>query len=121
MGLPGPIRQIARARLPAGWVPDVYIALVDAFRECQPINIGALSCPKVALVADTHHGDQPIAAVLRHLKAERWDLIVVCFVKQHCHWFAESLSSPVLYGGPSLVARPYAGEPVTERIPAISF
>ena len=110
-----------RARLPAGWVPDVYIALVDAFRKCQPINIGALSCPKVALVADTHHGDQPIAAVLRHLKAERWDLIVGCFVKQHCHWFAESLSSPVLYGGPSLVARPYAGEPVTERIPAISF
>lgn len=109
------------ARLPAGWVPDVYVALVDAFQKCQPANLGVLSCPRIALVADTHHGQRPIDAVLRGLRSEPWDLIVSCCVRQHCHWFMESLATPVLYAGPSLLARPYAGPMFPERVHGISF
>lgn len=109
------------ARLPAGWKPDLFVAAIDSFGKCQPANLGVLSCPKVVLVIDTHHGDRPIDAMLRYLDRERWDLMVSCCARQHCHWFMEARSTPILYAGPSLLARPYAGPLFSERVHGISF
>jgi hypothetical protein len=73
------------------------------------------------LVIDTHHGDRPIDAMLRYLSRERWDLIVSSCARQHFHWFMENLSGQVLYAGPSLFARPYAGPLFSERVYVIGF
>lgn len=54
------------ARLPADQQPDVVVCLVDASWFNQPKNLAALKCPKVVLVADTHHMNKPVTGMLSY-------------------------------------------------------
>jgi hypothetical protein len=48
------LAAIAR-RLPAAQEPDLVVCLVDASWRNVPVNLAAFRCPKVLLIADTHH------------------------------------------------------------------
>ncbi|MGE5503468.1 MAG: glycosyltransferase [Actinomycetota bacterium] len=101
--------------------PDLFIAYVDSYGRAVPRNLAALACPKLLLVGDTHHGERPIAKLVAHARAERYDLIAVVPNRQSCHWFTEAGLGPVVYCGPSVLVRPYAGEIQRQRYPVVGF
>jgi hypothetical protein len=109
------------ARLPAGWQPDLFIAYVDSHGLCVPNNLAALSCPKLLIIGDVHHGVAPLSKVINHARSERYDLHVVLPTRQSCHWFTEAGMAPVIHCGAQLLIRPYEGEMVRERYPVIGF
>jgi hypothetical protein len=109
------------ARLPDGWRPDLFIAYVDSHGLSVPQNLSALTCPKILLVGDLHHGDRPLTKLLRYVAMERYDLHVVLFTRQSCHWFVEAGVAPVVHCGAPLLIRPYEGEIMRERFPVIGF
>src|SRR4051812_48230507 len=45
------------ATLPAPWNnPPAVFAMWDSDGKSNPINVGALTCPKILVLGDTHHG-----------------------------------------------------------------
>lgn len=75
------------AQLPADQQPDAVVCLVDASWRSTPRNLKALRCPKVLLVADTHHLNTPIAGMVRYAQAEPFDRIVLLYDRHHCEFF----------------------------------
>lgn len=75
------------ARLPADQQPDAVVSLVDASWRSMPRNLKALRCPKILLVADTHHLNRPIAGMIRYAQSERYDRIVLLYDRHHAEFF----------------------------------
>ncbi len=86
------------ARLPAHQRPDAVVCLVDASWRALPRNLGAFKCPKVLLVADTHHLVQPLVGMVGYARSEPFDRRVVLYDRHHAeilqaaglrhlHWF----------------------------------
>lgn len=76
------------ARLPAGQQPDVVVCLVDASWRNLPRNLATFKCPRVLLVADTHHLNSPLINMLRYATAEPFDRIVFLYDRHHAGFFA---------------------------------
>jgi tetratricopeptide (TPR) repeat protein len=76
------------ARLPAEQQPDAVVCLVDASWRSMPRNLQAFKCPKILLVADTHHLNEPIAGMIRYAKSEPYDRIVLLYDRHHWEFFA---------------------------------
>ena len=75
------------ARLPADQQPDAVVCLVDASWRSTPRNLKALHCPKVLLVADTHHLSTPIAGMIRYAQSEAFDRTVLLYDRHHAEFF----------------------------------
>jgi tetratricopeptide (TPR) repeat protein len=75
------------ARLPADQQPDAVACLVDASRLNLPRNLSALRCPKILLVADTHHLASPLLTLLRYAATERYDRVVLLYDRHHAAFF----------------------------------
>lgn len=75
------------ARLPADQKPDLVVCLVDASRRNVPRNLRAIGCPRVLLVADTHHMNSPIIGMLRYVTAEPFDRVVFLYDRHHAAFF----------------------------------
>jgi len=75
------------ARLPAGQQPDVVVCLVDAARQALPRNLRAFRCPKILLVADTHHLNAPITNMVRYAQSEPFDRVVLLYDRHHWEFF----------------------------------
>lgn len=75
------------ARLPADQQPDVVACLVDSSRFNLPRNLAAFRCPKILLVADTHHLQSPLLTILRYASAERFDRVVLLYDRHHAGFF----------------------------------
>jgi len=86
------------AKLPPDQKPDVVVCLVDASWRNVPHNLSGFSCPRVLLVADTHHLSSPLVGMLRYTAGERFDRIVLLYDRHHAalfhaagfrnlHWF----------------------------------
>ena len=60
--------------LPSGWVPDLLVVKTDATGANFPRNLKSLPCPKVLILGDTHHLDQPIRTLLDYADDESFDL-----------------------------------------------
>jgi glycosyltransferase involved in cell wall biosynthesis len=76
------------ARLPRGQQPDAVVCLVDASWRNLPRNLAAFKCPRVLLVADTHHLNSPLLNMLRYATAEPFDRIVLLYDRHHAGFFA---------------------------------
>jgi glycosyltransferase involved in cell wall biosynthesis/tetratricopeptide (TPR) repeat protein len=83
------VRDIIRT-LPASQKPEIVIVKADATGRNLPRNLGALKCPKILIVGDTHHMRQPIQSLLRYAKEEPFDFIVFDHTRHHAHLFAEA-------------------------------
>lgn len=88
---PGPYDVAAMLKeLPAEYhEPSLVMCQWDFNGQCEPRNLAAVKCPKVLLIADTHHGNKSLTRAIKLAMAEPWDLIVLEFNQQHCHWFAD--------------------------------
>ncbi len=89
------------AALPADQQPDAVVCLVDASWRAMPRNLRAFRCPKVLLIADTHHLNAPITGMIRYAQSEPFDRVVVLYDRHHWNFFkAAGLKS--LYWFPGL-------------------
>ncbi len=75
------------ARLSPQQKPDAVVCLVDASWRNLPRNLGAFKCPRVLLVADTHHLKSPLIGMLRYAAAEPFDRIVFLYDRHHAAFF----------------------------------
>lgn len=75
------------AKLPAAQNPDVVVCLVDASWRNLPSNLAAFSCPKVLLIADTHHMQSPLVGLLRYMAAESFDRHIFLYDRHHAAFF----------------------------------
>lgn len=75
-------------RLPPEQRPDVVVCLVDASRRNLPRNLTAFRCPRVLLVADTHHMTAPISGMVRYASEEVFDRIVLLYDRHHAGFFS---------------------------------
>lgn len=81
------LRAVA-GRLPADQQPDVIVVHVDGSSLAgTPKNIGAFRCPKILLVADTHHGERPISGILKYAQRESFDRVVLLYDRHHADLF----------------------------------
>jgi hypothetical protein len=75
------------AKLPLAQKPDVIVCLVDASWRCLPRGLAAFKCPKVLLVADTHHLQQPLLGMLRYATTEPFTRVVLLYDRHHAGFF----------------------------------
>lgn len=75
------------ARLPAAQQPDAVVCLVDAARQSLPRNLRGCRCPKILLVADTHHLNAPITNMVRYALSEPFDRVVLLYDRHHWEFF----------------------------------
>lgn len=75
------------AKLPLAQKPDAVVCLVDASWRCLPRGLAAFKCPKVLLVADTHHLQQPLLGMLRYATAEPFTRVVLLYDRHHAGFF----------------------------------
>lgn len=76
--------------LPGDKPPELLVVKADATGRIFPRNLGQLSCPKVLLVGDTHHMQQPIRTVLRYAQEEPFDYVIFDHTRHHARLFAEA-------------------------------
>jgi cytochrome c-type biogenesis protein CcmH/NrfG len=91
------------ARLPESQQPDMVVCLVDASWRALPRNLRAFRCPKVLLVADTHHLNTPLSGMIRYAKSEPFDRIVLLYDRHHSEFF-RSAGLHELYWFPGLTS-----------------
>lgn len=94
------------ARLPAEQHPELVVVKIDATLGNVPCNLSRLSCPKVLVLGDTHHLEEPIRRLLDYAVAERFDLIVSDHDRHHLHFFCEA-GFPKVGWIPCLSWRPF--------------
>lgn len=75
------------AKLPPEQRPDVVVCLVDASWRNAPRRLAAFDCPRVLLVADTHHQNSPIIGMIRYLAAEAYSRVVLLYDRHHAGFF----------------------------------
>jgi hypothetical protein len=113
------------ARLPAEQQPDVVVCLVDAAWRSTPRNLKALACPKVLLVADTHHLNGPINGMIDYARSEPFDRIVLLYDRHHAPLFrAAGLRDLFWFPGltfPHSDAAVFAARTTGERTAELAF
>jgi len=83
------VRDVVRS-LPASQQPEIVIVKADATGRNLPRNLGQLKCPKVLIVGDTHHMQQPVQLLIRYATDERFDFVIFDHTRHHAHFFAEA-------------------------------
>ena len=89
------------AKLPPEQRPDVVVCLVDASWRNTPANLAAFGCPRVLLVADTHHLNTPLLGMLRYMGGEPFDRVIFLYDRHHLALF-RSLGLSNAYWFPGL-------------------
>jgi tetratricopeptide (TPR) repeat protein len=77
-------------KLPPHQQPEAVVCLVDASWFNTPRNLAAFKCPKVALVADTHHMSRPITGMIQYLLSQPFDRIVFLYTRHHLDLLREA-------------------------------
>ena len=75
--------------LPGEQAPEVILVSVDATALNEPTNLAAFDCPKVALLADTHHLKRPLRNALAYLTEETFDFHIALYNRHHAHFFTD--------------------------------
>ncbi len=112
------------ARLPGDQQPDVVVCLVDASRRNLPRGLGVFKCPRVLLIADTHHLQSPLLGMLGYATSEPYSRNVILYDRHHAGVF-RSAGVKNLYWFPGLTF-PHGDETVrsarkTSRVERIAF
>ena len=83
--------------LPSDQRPELIVVLADSYEQCVPVNLAAVRGRRIRLVADTHHGQNPLQKMLGYARQEPFDQIVLIHGQQHLHWFTEAAIAPTVY------------------------
>ena len=75
------------AELPAGQYPDVVVCQVDCGFRIKPRNFGALRCPTILLVADSHWGDRALSSMVAYAASEPFSRVVVLYDRHHLEFY----------------------------------
>ncbi|MBC7368197.1 MAG: glycosyltransferase [Undibacterium sp.] len=78
------------AKLPGEQHPDAVVCLVDSSWRCTPRNLRAFSCPKILLMADTHHLRGPLTGMIRYAQSEPFDRVVILYNRHHADILREA-------------------------------
>lgn len=92
-------------QIPGGWEPDLFIAKVDAFFNQVPVNVGSLKCPKVLILGDTQHGEEPLQRMIQYAQSEQYDIYITDH-KRHHLWYFYLAGLRNLYWLPGLFLNP---------------
>ncbi len=92
-------------KLPNGWQPDLFVAKVDAFFNQVPVNVAQLKCPKVLILGDTQHGENPLTRMIQYATTEKYDIYVTDH-KRHHLWYYWLAGIHELYWLPGLFLNP---------------
>jgi Glycosyl transferases group 1 len=106
--------------IPEAQRPELSLVLVDSYQNCVPENLRAVPGRKLLLVADTHHGGNPLQTIMAYARQEPFDRIVVTHDPHHLHWFAEADIAPAKYI-PNVNCQMFAHGFNEDREPAIAF
>lgn len=87
------------------WEPDLFIAKVDAFQNIVPVNVAALKCPKVLILGDTQHGNNPLVTMVNYATSEKYDFYISDH-KRHHLWFYHLSGITNSYWLPGLFLKP---------------
>jgi tetratricopeptide (TPR) repeat protein len=79
--------SVIASRLPADQRPDLVVCLVDSSWFNVPCNFTAFKCPKIALIADTHHMAQPILGMINYLRMQKFDRNILLYTRHHLELF----------------------------------
>lgn len=115
--------EVIVANLPNGWYPDIFIAYINAFFYLVPVNVAALSCPKILLLGDTHHGLEPLQKMISYAQQEQYDFYIINFDRHHLwyywlagiknlFWLPTLLVTPPL---PNFMELPYQQKDITDK------
>jgi len=106
------------------WEPDLFVAKVDAYQQVVPVNIVAIKCPKVLILGDTQHGNDPLITMISYALSEKYDFYVTDH-KRHHLWFyhlagiKNTFWLPGLFLNPPLPGykeTPFANEKISENM-----
>ncbi|MDP6590533.1 MAG: glycosyltransferase [Alphaproteobacteria bacterium] len=106
--------------LPGEQAPEAIIVSADATALNEPTNLAAFDCPKVALLADTHHLARPLRNALAYLADEAFDFHIALYNLHHAHFFTEyGLAN--LHWLPGLTVTQYDAPRPSETVREIIF
>ncbi len=74
-------------RLGASQAPDVVVCLVDAGWRSVPQNLAQFRCPRILLVADTHHLQTPLLGMLQYALSQPYTRVVLLYDRHHAAFF----------------------------------
>ena len=102
------------AGLPAEQRPALVVVQVNRSAQTVARNLHAVDALKVLIAGDTHHLQNPISFLLEYVLAERYDVLVSEFDRQHLHYFVES-GLPRVHWLPFLSLNPHP-QPSSESL-----
>ncbi|MBF0225727.1 MAG: FkbM family methyltransferase [Desulfobacterales bacterium] len=76
--------------LPESQKPNFIIVKTDATGRLFPIELNSVNCPKLLILGDTHHLNNPIQTLIKYAKQEKFDFIISDHDRQHLHFFKEA-------------------------------
>ena len=77
-------------KIPKGQKPELLIIKADSTRNNFPAKLNLLEIPKVLIIGDTHHLQQPIRTMLDYALKEEFDYYVSDHKRHHLHYFIEA-------------------------------
>ncbi len=70
---------------------DLIVSILESSNKISfPKNLSKIKCPKLALVTDTHHSMYPISSVIRYIKREKFEHMLIFAQPAHLHFFYEA-------------------------------
>lgn len=69
---------------------DLMVSVLQAHSTCFPKNLYKINCPKIALVADTHHILHSISSIIHYMKHENFEHMLTASQPAHLHFFYEA-------------------------------
>lgn len=78
------------SQLPAAQQPDFVVVKADATARNLPRNLSRIAGPKVLLVGDSHHLQQPLQGLIRYALEEPFDFVIFDHTRHHARFFAEA-------------------------------
>ena len=69
---------------------DLFISVLQISTTCFPKNLSKLNCPKIAIVADTHHLLYSISSIIHYMKCENFEHMLKASQPAHLHFFYEA-------------------------------
>ncbi|PTY02877.1 glycosyltransferase [Opitutaceae bacterium EW11] len=83
------VRDVAH-KLTDGGKPELVVVKADATLRNCPRNLARLKCPRVLIVGDTHHLQQPLQKLIRYAREEQFDAVIFDHTRHHALYFIEA-------------------------------
>jgi len=67
--------------------PDALIVDIDCTRSNRPLGLSQFTCPKLAIISDTHHDRAGLSGIIGYLKSQQIERAAILYNRNHAHWF----------------------------------